>query len=245
MKLVHKNVLLADGDSDVIKTQYIKAEAVDGGCMLSMFNAGGSGETHLVRTEDFPDESRTPVFWSHSGRGFIFRPDAIRWRDLQNYLAYFDGCTDGAIGTICKVDGELFLIFGLPVFAVGLETIAGEGGESSVATLNKIVPGYIDRPVVKIERAKADLVREINPLDVLSDLEKQIDLLTSLVLLLADSVPKANLPDWLGAFKDMNAANSSLQFSGVQAAIAATVETKSKLRKAQSVYFETRKAANK
>jgi len=40
----------------------------------------------------------------------------------------------------------------------------------------------------------------------------------------------------------MHTANSSLQFSGEQSAIAATFATKAKLRKAQARYFETRKS---
>jgi len=243
MKIVSKNVVLRESDLDVIKTPCLKIEAVTNGCVLSMINANGNGEKYTVNADDFSDESRTTIFWSRSGRGFILRSDTIRWRDLENYLAYFDGCRDGAIGVICKVDGEIYLLSTMPLLLVGLDYIAAAGNESSIESLNKIVPGYVDRPNVKIERAKSDLMREINPVDILSDLEKQVDLLTSLVLVLADSVPKANLPGWVGSFKTMHTANSSLQFSGEQAGIAATFATKAKLRQAQSRYFETRKLA--
>ena len=242
MKIVNKNVVLKEDDADVINTTYVKIESIDGGCVLSMFNAGGNGEQLLVKTEDFPEESRTPIFWSRSGSGFILRPDAPRWRDLESYLAYNFGCRDGAVGVICKVDGELYLIFVVPILLVGLESIAAAGNESSIESLDKIIPGYTKRQNIMADRAKTDLLSEINPVDVLSDLEKQVDLLTSLVLTLADSVPKANLPEWVGSFKAMHTANSSLQFSGEQSAIAATFATKAKLRKAQARYFETRKS---
>jgi hypothetical protein len=242
MKIIHKNVLLSSEDTEVIQTPYLKIENVGDNCLLSMFNAGGSGEQLLVKPEDFPAESRTPVFWSRSGRGFILRPDATRWRDLQNYLAYFDGCRDGAIGTICKIDGELYLLFTVPMLVTGFVPQQGDGNESSIETLNKIVPGYTQRQVVKEERAKADLMREINPVDILSDLEKQVDLLTALVVALADVAPAGSLPSWFDAFKAVHVANTSTQFKGAEGALLDIAATKSKIRGLQTSLYSVRNA---
>lgn len=88
--------------------------------------------------------------------------------------------------------------------------------------------------------AKMELVRVVNPLDSLSSLEKQVDLLSSLVLQLATLVPGANdieLADMLRSMLDSCSSNAGKTEDQVMQSI---TDFKRSLRQAQADYFAKR-----
>lgn len=89
-------------------------------------------------------------------------------------------------------------------------------------------------------RAKRPLLARVNTIDTVAELEKQVDLLSTLVVALVDALPEANRPAWYPAFKVMLASGSSTQFKSEEACIADVSGIKNSIRQLQSTYFNIR-----
>jgi len=88
--------------------------------------------------------------------------------------------------------------------------------------------------------AKLELVAKINPLDSLSALEKQLDLLTALVLTLAAKQPKDEQPEWLESLSQTYAATASVEPLNIDKAIRSMGDYKAHVREVQDQYFKSR-----
>ena len=71
-------------------------------------------------------------------------------------------------------------------------------------------------------------------------LEKQLDLVTQLVITLSASLPAAQVPNWLAALTTMMSQSSATQFMGDDAAVSDIAATKAVIRKLQTTYFNLR-----
>lgn len=91
--------------------------------------------------------------------------------------------------------------------------------------------------------AKTELIHQLNPLDSLAAMEKQVDLLTMLLLSLARKQPKDEQPDWLPALESAFDGASSVDDDTAQAAIASLGKYKARVRGLQATYFQKRDAA--
>lgn len=90
--------------------------------------------------------------------------------------------------------------------------------------------------------AKMNLLNQINPMDSLASLEKQVDLLTLLVIELAGHIPQANDSDLLAKTSNMLAQASSVSSMTTAQAIDNIANFKAYLRTAVAQYFSERAA---
>jgi len=91
--------------------------------------------------------------------------------------------------------------------------------------------------------AKIELLRKINPLDSLASLEKQVDLLSALVIQLAGLVPgheAIGLVEQVQHIIDDASANAG---KTDEQTVASVMSFKTSLRQAQADYFATRDGA--
>lgn len=87
---------------------------------------------------------------------------------------------------------------------------------------------------------KQRLVSKINPLDSLASLEKQVDLLTKLVISLARKQPITEQPEWLNELETVFMDTSSVKETDLEKSIVSIRKHKSHIRALQDVYFKAK-----
>lgn len=91
--------------------------------------------------------------------------------------------------------------------------------------------------IIDKAKAKRPLLARVNTIDTVAELEKQVDMLSAMVIALMDKQPAADQPAWFATFKQMIAASSSLQFKTIDECLADVNGIKSGIRALQTVYF--------
>jgi hypothetical protein len=89
-------------------------------------------------------------------------------------------------------------------------------------------------------KAKRRLLSQIKAEDSLAALEKQIDLLSQLVISMAQSLPSDQRPTWLNSFQVNLSQDTSIQFMGEVVSVADIHAHKTRMRTLQSAYFAQR-----
>ena len=89
-------------------------------------------------------------------------------------------------------------------------------------------------------KAKRRLLSQIKAEDSLAALEKQVDLLSQLVMAMAQSLPSDQRPTWLDSFQTNLSQDTSTQFMGEVVSVADIHAHKTRMRTLQSAYFAQR-----
>jgi len=89
-------------------------------------------------------------------------------------------------------------------------------------------------------KAKRRLLSQIKAEDSLAALEKQVDLLSQLVIAMAQSLPSDQRPTWLDSFQVNLSQDTSTQFMGEVVSVADIHAHKTRMRTLQSAYFAQR-----
>ena len=134
---------------------------------------------------------------------------------------------------------ESVLIISSSMFASdGVEVIKQEYAPYGAAA-STVCPSAV--AVRKRNGAKLELISKINPLDSLAAMEKQVDLLTLLVLTLAAKQPKDEQPEWLDALNTVFSETGSIDEGNIEASIKSMGDYKAHIRQLQEQYFKNRK----
>lgn len=206
--------------------------------VIERINAG-RGVGFNIDCRDIDPWGRAVYYWNY-GKGFI-RGEGFDDgdRDYDGFMRSLS-CPEGPIIIAARGgNDELVLIVNQPMFTELPFTQYREFGSSDQA-IEMVIPGYTQSAKAVARRAKIQLLKQINPVAILAEQEKQIDLLSLLVLTLAERQPEEEQPDWLPQFKAMMAQDSSLQFKGVNLALQDVAREKAKLRALQQQYFKAR-----
>jgi hypothetical protein len=89
-------------------------------------------------------------------------------------------------------------------------------------------------------KAKRRLLSQVKAEDSLAALEKQVDLLSQLVITMAQSLPSDQRPTWLDSFQTNLSQDTSTQFMGEVVSVADIHAHKTRMRTLQSAYFAQR-----
>jgi len=89
-------------------------------------------------------------------------------------------------------------------------------------------------------KAKRRLLSQVKAEDSLAALEKQVDLLSQLVITMAQSLPSDQRPTWLDSFQVNLSQDTSTQFMGEVVSVADIHAHKTRMRTLQSAYFAQR-----
>lgn len=89
-------------------------------------------------------------------------------------------------------------------------------------------------------KAKRRLLSQVKAEDSLAALEKQVDLLSQLVVAMAQSLPSDQRPTWLDSFQANLSQDTSTQFMGEVASVSDIHDHKTRMRTLQAAYFAQR-----
>ena len=196
-------------------------------------------ETCTILKKDVPDDNRAVYFWSHFGLGLVEANDYDSSRDSSAFYMYKYGCPEGPIIAVARRGDVAVLVCG-PTCHAKSDFVIRQVPGPSIKLVDEFIPGFSATARAKKSRAKMELIRQVNPLDSLSALEKQVDLLTMLVLSLARKQPAAEQPAWLDELETVFNDTSSVQEDALEKAVASMGEYKSLLRALQDVYFKAK-----
>jgi len=209
------------------------------GFVLSRINAGSDAALRVVPT-DIEPWGRKVYFWSFYGTGFV---EGVGYEDSRDYDAMMRsrfGCPEGPVLVVARGGGdELALVVTQPAHT-DLPFVQYDKFGPSIDAVDTVIPGFASSDRARANKAKRNLLAQVNPISILAEQEKQIDLLSLLVIALAEKQPEDELPEWLPQFKAVIEQGSSLQFKGPAKAIEDIAERKAAIRSLQEQYFKAR-----
>ena len=211
----------------------------DANLIVERLNAG-DGTALSLSADDFHSWQYKCFYWSFTKGGFLEADDFANSRDGDAFMRSHRGCPEGPILTVARGEtDELFAVVSQPTHT-DLPFTIRNGFGSSTSILGEVIPGFVDGPFMRSVIAKNDLIERVNPMSMLAEQEKQIDLLSLLVISLAEKQPEEERPDWLPQFKTMLEETSSLQFKGPDKAIEGIADRKAHIRSLQEQYYKTK-----
>jgi hypothetical protein len=214
-------------------------ESAAGGYTVSRLQMG-SGPSLTITASDIEPWGRRVYYWSAYGDGFIQGADYEESRDYDSFMRSRFGCVEGPVLVAARGGaGELALVSVVPT-RTSLPAIRHEVHGPSIEAVERVIPGYINSARARTNKAKRDLLEKLSPVSIMAEQEKQIDLLSTLVIGLVEQRPESERPEWFGAFKQMIEQQSSAQFKGAAGALTDITERKQRLRDLQRAYFSQR-----
>lgn len=238
----------------VLKTQFVDAPESYNAPLLVItkgsdgyivaHSKAGTGMPVEVRAKDIEQWGRKVYYWSMYGDGFI---EATGYEDSRDYDAFMRsrfGCPDGPAFVAARGGADELVIVAVQPTYTDLEYNHHLQHGPTIEAIEPFIPGYLTSSRAVANKAKRDLLEKISPINLLAEQEKQIDLLSMLVVELAEKQPESERPEWLPAFKAMLEENSSLQFKGPAGALADIADRKSSMREIQRAYFVQRAGGN-
>ena len=212
----------------------IKPESIK----LSRKNAG-SDHSIMLSMSDLKPFSAMTLYWS-SEHGFIVASNLTASRDSDAFYRFHYGCNEGALASFARGGrNDCALVLYGTTFTKGAEIENVSGFMRTGVLLDKFLPGYLNA-TSKARDAKVTLMEGLSPLDSLASLEKQVDLLTMLVLSLARKQPVDEQPTWLDELEEVFNNTASVQEEGLEKAIKSMGEYKAHIRTLQEEYFKAR-----
>lgn len=236
--IVLKTNFVESMDSTTSPILVISAGAT-GGYQISRLNMG-EGPPVNINADTVDPWGRKVYYWSAYGDGFIEAKDYEESRDYDAFMRSRFGCVEGPVFVVGRGAGQDFVVVPVvPTYTdLPFENQIGYG--PTISAIEQAIPGYSESQRAKQNKAKRDLLEQISPVAMLAEQEKQIDLLSLLVLELAEKQPAQEQPAWLADFKAIVEQHSSTQFKGVSGALADVGERKARMRELQRAYFAQR-----
>lgn len=225
------------------KEPLVVVEAAADGFQVTRRNAG-AGDPLRLRGSDVEPWGMKVYYWSFTGHGFVECIGIEDSRDADAFMRARYGCTEGPILTVARGGADELVVVLLKPVHTNLPWSRHQGFGSSIDAVDQVVPGFATSARTVAALAKRDLLGKVSPINMLSEQEKQIDLLSMLVVELAEKQPESERPDWLPAFKAMLEQHSSVQFKGAAGALADVAVRKAGMRELQRAYFAKREAGN-
>lgn len=188
--------------------------------------------SHEIDISELVDAESVTIKYSNSYKKFVQYPNTYNSRDTRAfYENYYQIATDFSIIIAKHGDDIVILVYGvIGENSTEYEIISSSGNWLDI--LQKHLPAYAEA-YRKKKDAKVELMRQVSPLDSISYLEKQVDLLSALVLSLA----KKEEPDWLSNFNAMHDATTSVDLSVAVEHISKLQIEKQRIREIQMQYF--------
>lgn len=138
---------------------------------------------------------------------------------------------------------DLLIIVWMPAHSMVEGAVSSNQPGSVYEKAETYLPGFMAASGIRL-RAKAHLLTKVNPMDSLSELEKQVDLLSGLVVTLMERVvPVGERPAWWADFKTLIETYDSTAAKGVPTALADITTQKQKVRDLIIAYYQERIAA--
>jgi len=226
------------GNRDVFTDPYLLVEQAKGGILTLTRKNTAYVEKPLVvvPAEYFEPWSIHVVYW---GAGeFRYVTDYAEVRDKDAFMRQHYGCREGIIAEVAwgATPSQCVVMTFSPAFYEGKYQRI-DRADRSANYVEELIPGFAARRL-QYTNARREMFSGVNMSDSLADLEKQVDLLTQVVVTLAQKhLDDDERPKWFDQFVSIFNLNDSTKFKTPEENIEAIGETKSNLRQAQQVYF--------
>lgn len=189
---------------------------------------------HEIEISNLVDCESVTIKYSNTYKKIVQYPNTYNSRDTRTfYENYYQIATDFSIIVAKQGDDIVILVYG--VIGENLtdhEVISDSGNWLDI--LQKHLPAYVEA-YRKRKDAKVELMRQVSPLDSISYLEKQVDILSALVL----SLIQDKEPEWLPIFQTVLTETSSVSDTTIDKMIEKLYTEKMRIRDLQSVYFNS------
>lgn len=163
----------------------------------------------------------------------------INDKDLDSYLSYARNVDRNVAAIVLNEQGTEAAAVFYGVIDCDGEVILSEKNCATAAAIEQVFPGvYASR--MRFRNAKVELLRKVGSHDSLSALEKQVDLLTSLVVQLAQHVPAESRPALASKLQQLVTSTGSNQGKTDDEVIEKVASFKSLMRSYQAEYFAQR-----
>lgn len=195
--------------------------------------------TISIDLETLKDDESITIKYSRTYQQFIQYPNIFNSRDTKTfYENYYD--LDKELSIIIAKCGDeyVILVYGRIEENLTQLEIVNEMG-SWIAIMQKHLPEYAES-YIKKKTAKVELMKSVSPLDSISYLEKQVDILSSLVMLLIQDKE----PEWLPTFQTVLSETTSVTEQNVAHMIEKLYSEKMRVRDLQVAYFNAIKDNN-
>lgn len=221
-------------------TPYLEVTGGGGSYTVTRHN-DGQGPSITVSVSDIAPWDRKLYYWSYYGDGFVSPVNYEDSRDEQAFMQSRFGVRDVSFVAARGGNDELVIVTRSPTKTSLTYSQYSQHGPV-IEAIDSAIPGYKTSQRARANKAKRDLLAMVNPMDMLAEQEKQLDLVSMLVVDLAERLPEADRPIWLASFKSMLQQQNSTQYKGSAGCISDILERKTFIRGLQSAYFAERDA---
>jgi hypothetical protein len=222
---------------------YFSITAVDDlTCVLSYTGIGFDTKDLTLRVSDLGHYESMTIYFSQI-HGLLPVKNLVNSRDTCQFYKTYYNCSDTISAYFARGGGDDSVLVLHGNAEVGNWT---NEVRNTVMTSNAIacqlLPGFANT-FTKRRDAKVDLMRKVSPLDSLSSLEKQVDLLSALVIQLAALVPGSDSVGLIQKIKAIIDDAGSNSNKSEDQSVSDIVSFKRSLREAQGIYFNKLKSA--
>lgn len=214
-------------------------KTTDGRVMLQVRNGDYTSPAFYIDPKiHFQQWRQAVIYWSDFGE-FVHSDDSIESRDTDAFMRshYAARGSRIAIGW-GETKDDLAVVLFEPTLFDG-EAVIPDRHARVPDLIDEVIPGFAQHCLVYIN-ARRELLRTIRPLDSVGDLEKQVDMLSSLVFALMEYAPAEAVPPWFGKFREAVEDNSSTAFKTAVENISEISDSKNSIRSTQEQYFATK-----
>ncbi len=164
-----------------------------GGCIVSAKNLGRDSAKYRVHPTQLDEAVPVSVYLNVSNGEFVENNEESPRRDVEAFMRTNDFAS--LAFSAVAFAGNLYLIFWQDVSVLcKAELHKVEPGKSVLRAVEGVAPEFASHKLVVGRRAKFNVIYNINPLESLSDLEKQVDLLSQLVMDVVGLIPEESRP---------------------------------------------------
>jgi hypothetical protein len=213
---------------------------IQDGTTLSITKKGTEVVTNISLSDAGKYTNGIVVHWSGIGEFVLSSTDSlINDKELVGYLNYTKSL-DKVVGVMVfnPLNGEGAVVFYAPIEYEG-NVVVVDKACSTAEAVDAVFPGILEKRS-KARAAKINLLRKIGAHDSLSSLEKQVDLLTSLVVQMAALIPVETRPALAEKMQQLLDAVGTNQNKPDEAVLAKILEFKTHMRETQTEYFVQR-----
>lgn len=236
-KIFHRQGVIS-GDLANFKGLFFHVTQDKGDILVSPKNFGQPAEPYRLRSvaQELKEAAPLVVYFSLSTGEFINAWDQSTRSARDEFMLLHNSAIFAF--SLTKYSGEYVFTFGVPVLpGLEAEIKAVDPGMSTLRVLSSELPGFDEHPTVVLRRERYKVLYGINPTDSLSDLEKQVDILTEVLVKLVEA---SNIPERVDlsvALRQLLGAASTTQL-GFETCVADAVAQKVKTRSTLAPYYK-------